>query len=320
VILAVLTIGAVPSVEAASRLAVEQTGPGFLSGPGFSEDGRQFLTPTMAFSFFIVWIFGGLGQPASQVRLMACKDTATIRRSMILLSVYNLFIYLPLIVICVVGRSLIPDLKQQDEIIPRLTMLVTHDLPLGGLVAGLILAAPFGAVMATVSSFLVIVASAFVRDAYQRGLRPHASDMELRRVTHIAMLLIGVACVAVNIRPVQFLQVIIVFCSSGVAAAFFVPALMVAFWRRATAAGMIAAMLSGAGTVLLMLLIGLRMPDTMLGPATAFQSYNWLGFEPVVWGVISSALAGVLISYLTTPPPAELVARLFDRSSAKTAV
>jgi hypothetical protein len=35
--------------------------------------------------------------------------------------------------------------------------------------------------------------------------------------------------------------------------------------------------------------------------------------EPVVWGVIGSATAGVLVSYCTTPPAPELVARLFDR-------
>jgi SSS family solute:Na+ symporter/sodium/pantothenate symporter len=311
--LAWLTIASVPSVEAASRLAVEHTGPGFLTGPGFSPDNRQFLTPAMAASFFVVWIFGGLGQPASQVRLMACKDTATIRRSMILLSGYNLFIYLPLIVICVAGRSLIPHLEQPDEIIPRLTVHVTRDLPGGGFVAGLILAAPFGAVMATVSSFLVIIASAFVRDAYQRVLHPDATENQLRRMTHICMALIGLACVAVNIYPVKFLQVIIVFCSGGVAAAFFIPALMVCFWRRATAAGMIASMLVGTATVMILLLIGVWTPDSMLGPKTAFQSYNLLGLEPVVWGVIGSAVAGVLVSLITAPPPAQLVSKLFDR-------
>jgi SSS family solute:Na+ symporter/sodium/pantothenate symporter len=308
-----LALNAVPSLEAASRAAVANTGDGFVSGPGFSPDQRQFLTPALAASYFVVWIFGGLGQPASQVRLMACKDAATIRRSMVLLSGYNMCVYLPLIVICVIGRSLIPHLDQPDEIIPRLTVHLTRDVPLGGFVTGLILAAPFGAVMATVSSFLVIIASAFVRDVYNRFLWPHASDAELRRMTHLCMLLIGAVCVAVNIYPVKFLQAIIVFCSSGVAAAFFVPALMVAFWRRATAAGMIAAMLAGTVAEIVLLLAGIFSEDSMLGPKTAFRSYYLWGLEPVVWGVISSAVAGVLVSYGTTPPPAELISRMFDR-------
>jgi SSS family solute:Na+ symporter/sodium/pantothenate symporter len=269
----------------------------------------------MAVSYFVLWIFGGMGQPASQVRLMACRDTQTLRRSMALLSVYNLFIYLPLIVICVVARSVMPDLEHSDEAVPRMAMWATQGLPAGSLVAGLILAAPFGAVMATVSSFLVIIASGLVRDIYQRFINPQATQHEIKRLTYVAMVLVGTACVAANIYPIKYLQVLIVFCSGGVAAAFFVPAMMVSFWRRATSAGMIAAMLAGAGTVLALLLIGIPLPDNQLGPKTSFQSYYLGGFEPVVWGVLTSAVTGVIVSLATQPPCPELISRLFDRES-----
>ena len=86
--------------------AVAATGPAYASGPGFSPDGRQFLPVGLAFSFFVVWIFGGIGSPAGMVRLMASQDTPTIRRSIVLLSFYNMLIYLPLLVICIPpGRS-----------------------------------------------------------------------------------------------------------------------------------------------------------------------------------------------------------------------
>lgn len=313
IILLALTLYRVDGLETAARAAVDRVGPGFVTGPGGASEGRQFLTPAMAVSYFILWIFGGMGQPASQVRLMACRDTDTIRRSMVLLSVYNLFIYIPLAVICIVARSVLPELAQSDEVIPRMTMWATRDFPGGSLIAGLILAAPFGAVMATVSTFLVIIASSLVRDVYQRLINPQASDRQMKHLTYAAMVVVGGLCVAANIRPVQYLQVIIVFCSSGVAAAFFVPAWMVCFWRRATAAGMIAAMLVGAATVLVLLLIGIGQPDDMLGPKTAFHSYLWMGLEPAVWGVVFSAIAGVTVSLATEPPDSELVAKLFDR-------
>jgi SSS family solute:Na+ symporter/sodium/pantothenate symporter len=315
IILLALTLSRIEGMEAASRQAVENTGPGFVTGPGYSADGRQFLTPAMAVSFFVLWIFGGLGQPASQVRLMACRDTQTIRRSMALLSVYNMFIYIPLIIICVAARSVMPHLEQSDEVMPRMAMWATRDMPGGSLIAGLILAAPFGAVMATVSSFLVIIASGLVRDVYQRFINPSATRHEIKRLTYLAMLGVGAACVASNIWPIKYLQVLIVFCSGGVAAAFFFPALMVTFSRRATAAGMIASMLSGAGTVLVLLLIGYWLPDNKLGPETDFQSYYLLGLEPVVWGVLVSAIAGIGVSLFTEPPRAELIAQLFDHST-----
>ncbi|HEY1067625.1 MAG TPA: hypothetical protein VGE52_15990, partial [Pirellulales bacterium] len=60
---------------------------------------HRFLTSPLAFSMFFVWVFGGMGSPASVVRVMACRDAPTLRRSIVILSIYNLLIYLPLIAI-----------------------------------------------------------------------------------------------------------------------------------------------------------------------------------------------------------------------------
>lgn len=105
----------------ATRQAVAATGPGFAAGPGFSTTtGREFLPPTLALSYFVVWVFGGVGMPTGMVRVMATKDSRTLRRSIVLLSIYNLLIYLPLLVICISARSVFPTLDNFDEVIPRL--------------------------------------------------------------------------------------------------------------------------------------------------------------------------------------------------------
>ena len=161
----------------ATDQAVVVTGPEFASGPGFSEVGhnsnsdREFLPPTLALSYFVVWIFGGIGAPTGMVRLMATKDSRTLRRSIVLLSFYNLLIYLPLLVIWISARSIFPTLESSEEVVrgwrcgrPRLARRTFW--------GGLILAAPFGAVMATVSSYLVLIASGLVHDVYQRFFRP----------------------------------------------------------------------------------------------------------------------------------------------------
>jgi SSS family solute:Na+ symporter/sodium/pantothenate symporter len=312
-ILLCLTLWQVGGVEAATRGAVANTSPEFALGPGYSPDGRQFLTPGLALSMFFVWVFGGIGSAATLVRLMACKDTQTIRRSIVLLGVYNLMIYLPLAVICIGARAVMLNLGEfSDEVVPRMALWMTRNLPGGPLVAGLVLVAPFGAVMATVSAFLVVIASGIVRDVYQRFVRPEATAAELRSITYAVMAGVGVFAVIANLRPVAYLQVLIVFCTSSGAAAFVVPGLMAAFWRRATAAGTIAAMLAGAGTASALLLLGGMMADPKIGPATAFRSYYVLGLEPVVWGLLASLTAGVFVSLCTTPPDAALVSRLFD--------
>jgi SSS family solute:Na+ symporter/sodium/pantothenate symporter len=180
------------------------------------------------------------------------------------------------------------------------------------LITGLILAAPFGAVMATVSTYLVVIASGLVRDVYQRFLHPDASERTIRNVSHLAMLLVGAVAVAANIRPVPYLQAVVVISTSGTGATLFVPAMMAAYWRRATAQGVLAAMLAGGATVIALLIQGLLSDDPAIGPKSDFRPFFLFGFEPFVWGLLVSAAAGIAASLLTRPPDAARTSRMFD--------
>jgi SSS family solute:Na+ symporter/sodium/pantothenate symporter len=206
---------------------------------------------------------------------------------------YNVLIYIPLIVFCICGRALMPSVASPDEIIPRLAIWSTREWTGGSLISGLILSAPFGAVMATVSTYLVVIASGVVRDIYQRFLRPQAHDGEIRRVSHVVMIIFGLIGVAANIHPVDFLQM--------------------AFWRRATAAGAIAGMLAGAATIL-----ALFSCAPLLENKRFFDPYALLGLDPIIWGLAVSAVVSVSVSLATSPPPAALIARLFDDQDTTT--
>ncbi len=295
--------------------AVQATGQGFASGPGYSATGRSFLPPTLALSYFVLWVFAGLGTPAALIRVMAAKNTQTLRRSIVVLSLYNLLIYLPLLLICVCARSIFPALETSDEVIPRLALHATGGLPGGSLLGGLILAAPLGAVMSTVSSYLIVIASGLVRDVYQHFFRPAASEAEVRRASHAVMIVLGVAAVAASIDPVKYLQSLVVFSAAACGATFFVPAWMLAYWHRATAAGTAAAMLAGAGTTLGLFITGLvlryRGWQQLVDHEADYWSFYPFGFHPVVFGIAASLVAGVLVSLGTKPPPRAVVARLF---------
>ncbi|MSR56095.1 MAG: sodium:solute symporter [Planctomycetaceae bacterium] len=335
VLLLFLALNQAGGMEQATRTAAENTSADYVFGPGYDDPQvspadpkdpgkrlafdasrpRQFMPLGLVFSYFFVWVFAGLGSPAGMVRVMAGKSTEVIRKSIYLLSVYNLFIYLPLIVICICGRALIPELADKpDEIIPRIALLTTKDLTGGSLLAGLILAAPFGAVMATVSSYLVVIASGLVRDVYQRFVNPQAGTHELRRLSYIAMIAVAAIAVGANINPPRFLQAVVVFSGTGAASTFCVPALMLAFWRRATERGMIAGMLAGACTVLVLYAMGISGwgGEQRIGQFTGFRPYFLLQLEPLLWGLAASLIAGVTVSLCTTPPDEQLVSKLFD--------
>ncbi|MBM3947011.1 MAG: sodium transporter, partial [SAR202 cluster bacterium] len=176
-------------LEAATQAGIAAVGPGFAFAPGA---GREFLPPGLAFSFFAMWSIAGMGQPATLVRLMAFRDTPTLRHAIFLLGTYNALIYIPIVLIFVCARAILPNLEKPDEVMPTMALTVASPW-----LAGLILAAPFGAVMATVSGFLVQISSGLVQDLYHRFINPDAGERTLRRISNLGMTIIALAAAGV---------------------------------------------------------------------------------------------------------------------------
>lgn len=285
-----LALAKAGGLGAGTMAGIQAVGPGFAFAPGGEHDGREFLPLTLAFSFFVMWSICGMGQPATLVRLMAFRDTTTLRHATVLLALYNTLIYLPLVFVFIAARAIpMPGLKAPDEVMPTLALTVASPL-----VAGIILAAPFGAVMSTVSAFLVQITSALVRDLYQRFVDPLAPEARLRRLSHAGIVLVALWAAGGAIFSPRFLQAIIVFAGGANACAFLVPAILAAWVPGATARAALAAMLGGIGTVLVLYGIGwLWAGDPGIGEKSTFAPYYLLGIAPYVWGLVVSALLGL---------------------------
>ncbi|MFM7131488.1 MAG: sodium:solute symporter family transporter, partial [bacterium] len=308
IILFPLAMNAAGGINAGTMAGITQTGDeSYAFGPGAV---RSFHPIGLAVSFFVMWAISAMGQPSTLVRLMAFRDTRTLRWSIIYLTLYNLLIYVPLIMIFVCARQILPNLAKSDEVMPRLVITLANPY-----IAGLIIAAPFGAVMSTVSGWLLIISSGIVRDLYQRFINPHASEKEIEKASYLGTVLVGVVVCLIALNPPEYLQLIVVFSSSGMAASFLAPAAYGAFWRRANGIGMIAAMLTGAGVTLGLYAYGMILAktgfDPGIGAGGALSPYYLLGLDPCVWGISSSFLAGAVVSLMTQTPSAELVDRMF---------
>jgi SSS family solute:Na+ symporter/sodium/pantothenate symporter len=265
-----------------------------------------------------MWAITGAGQPSTLVRLMAFRDSRTLRFAIIYVTIYNAIIYIPLIFIFIAARGILPTLEHSDDAMPM--MVVTLANPY---VAGVLMAAPYGAVLSTVSGWLLIISSGLVRDLYQRFLRPEASEQEIARASYLATVLVGLGVAGVATNPPVYLQLIVVFASTGLAAAFLIPGLMTCYWRRATWQGAIAAMIVGPAVTLSLYLLGQVGPDALglgrllppnppIGPAAGLRPYYLLGFDPCIWGILSSFTAGVVVSLASRPPDPVRVGLLFD--------
>ena len=337
-ILVCLAVPMAGGLEQATKTAIANTSSDIAFGPGYSTIGREFLTPGLALSMFFIWIFGGFVSPASMVRVMAAESTEVMRKSICLLSCYNCLIYIPLVMTCIAARTMLPHLDKPDEVIPRMSMLVTEGLPLGAFISGLILAAPFGAIMASVSCFILVISSGLVQDIYVRFLHPAATETQVRRATNVSMVSVGLIAVLANLDPPQYLQALVVLSASGGGAAFTIPVLMACYWRRTTAAGMLAGMLVGfcfyfgvsaagwlqnwAATApesssLAQTVIDVLGPDPKIGVPGLFRPYYILGIDPMVWSLVVSAIAGIGTSLVTKPPAEEHVSRFFDVAVVK---
>ena len=145
---------------------------------------------------------------------------------------YYSLIYFPLVIIFCCARILMPGMDaESDRIMPAMAVFLTENAGVGWL-AGLLVAAPFAAVMSTVDSFLLMISSALVRDLYQRNLNPNATETTIKRLSYLSTLVVGTAAMIGAINPPQFLQDLIVYTGSGLAASFLAPVLLGVYWPR----------------------------------------------------------------------------------------
>ncbi len=289
--------------------AKPEEGGSYVVGPGphrTSTDG--FLPLSLAISFFFMWAISGTGQPSNMVRLMAFKDTVTLRRSIFTVAMYYSAIYFPLVIIFCCARVLIPGMESEpDRIMPQMAVELTANIGMGWM-AGLLIAAPFAAVMSTVDSFLLMISSALVRDIYQRNLNPDASEKRIKYLSYAITMVAGLGALCGALNPPEFLQDIIVYTGSGLAACFLAAVVYSLFWPRSNAQGCIAAMLSGFGAHLAMYVIGFLNGD-------GFSPYRFQGMDPIIVGLFTSFIVGYVVTIKTSPPPEDLVRKYFHKKS-----
>jgi SSS family solute:Na+ symporter/sodium/pantothenate symporter len=304
-VLALVKVGGLSNATA----KLHEVDPNLLTGPG----PNNYLPMGMAVSFFFLWTIGAMGQPVGMVRLMACRDTPTLRRSLFMIGIYYALIYMPLVIAFVCARALYPTeyVKQSDAIMPAMALTVTQDWPLLG---GLILAAPYAAAMSAVAGFLLLMSSSLVRDIYQRNFNPDVSPRFVSRVSYGTTAVVGIIVTLASLYPPTFLQYLIIFTGAGMGCTFLAPVVLGLYWRGATRRGALAAMVGGFLTVTLLYFLGwcgLGKEGKSGAEATGFTPYYLFGLDPVLHGLFISFAAGIIVSLLTEPLPPKHVDSYF---------
>jgi SSS family transporter len=131
----------------------------------------------------VILIFFGISvYPQAIQRIYSAKNETTLRRSLSLMVVMPLLTTLPLIIIAIIGSAHFPDLDKagSEQIILLMLNKLTH-IDGMSIVITIFVAAAIAAIMSTVDSAMLAIASLFTQDIYYKQ-NPQASQRKLTYV------------------------------------------------------------------------------------------------------------------------------------------
>jgi SSS family transporter len=238
-----------------------------------------------------------LGDANMYQRFFSARSEGMARRATIWLLVGVAYMELMIIFTAWVSSAL----EWQGGKLPvpgRVIAYVARDyLPvwLGALVLTTIMAI----VVSTAISYLLVPATALVRDLYQRFINPAASERHLVWLLRALVVTLGGVAYVISTYSEKFLEVALrayTIYGTGVT-----PSLVAALiWKRATAAGAVASIITGVATTLIWEFGG-------IGSST--------GVDPVIPAIVLSVVALILVSLLTPPPRREQIEPFFGEET-----
>ncbi len=187
-----------------------------------------------ALSWFFLFAIGGSGQPHVITKLMMNRHIDDARRILPVSAGGYLLCSLLWVSIGLAVRALVlqgaqPELASPDEAAPRFLQLYANPL-----LAGVVFAALFAAIMSTADSFLNLGAAAVVHDI-PRALRGRSLRRELLSA-RVATVVIAVGSALFALYSRQDLVALLGAFGWGTFAAALVPTVTIGFnWKRATA-------------------------------------------------------------------------------------
>ncbi|MHC4731804.1 MAG: sodium:solute symporter family transporter, partial [Planctomycetota bacterium] len=103
----------------------------------------------------------------------------------------------------------------------------------------------FAALRSTADSQLLVASSAVVRDLCERVLGSPMEEARAMRISRIVVLILGLAAVALALTENRFIFWFVLFSWAGLGASFAPSLILAVYWKRLSAAGVVAGMVTG---------------------------------------------------------------------------
>ncbi len=190
---------------------------------------------------------GSPGQPHIVVRYMSIKDPEKLKYSAIYGTFWNILLGLGAISIGLVGRILVPDIHALPDEDPEMIYLVLSSEYFGPALYGLLVGGVFAAILSTADSQLLVVASTFARDLYEKVIAAKREIDEKRKLylSRMVLVLSGVAALFLAYIAQDLVFWLVLFAWAGLGAAFGPALILSLYYKNATKQGILSGMIAG---------------------------------------------------------------------------
>lgn len=210
-------------------------------------------SPTAVLSLTIMYVATfTVGQEAVS-RYYAARDGKAARQGSILAAIVN-FVYafipaiLGIITLALINMGTF-SAEEFADVGARYALPVLAVKVMPTVICGLLFAGIISATMSSSDSDLLGAGSIFANDIYHTVINPKASSKEVMRVTQITMAVCGVLAMVVALFNTGSIISLLMFCFTLRAAGAFFPYVLGHYWKGASTAGTIAALISGTVVV-----------------------------------------------------------------------
>ena len=227
-----------------------------LGGIGTLSDMLYNLNPGMIDPFsltagviigFVGIGLGSPGQPHIVVRYMSIDQSRNLAYSAVVGTVWNIVLGIGAISIGLLGRAVFPDVNALPDSDPEMIYLVLSSKYFGTVFYGLLVGGIFAAILSTADSQLLVVASTFVHDIYEKVLRKNKliEEADKLKLSRIVVILSGIAAIILAYIAQDLVFWLVLFAWGGLGASFGPALILSLYWKRTTKAGIVAGMIAG---------------------------------------------------------------------------
>ena len=264
-----------------------------------------------AFSYFLATMFLLLGVQSMYQKFYSAKTPADAKKAVALWIVGTIVVETVVVVIAIYASSYYWGNTSID---PAAVVLHAAREMVPAPVGLLLLAAAVVVVLSTGMNYLLSPSTNIMRDIYQRFIAPDAPQSRMVALQKVLIVVLGlVAFLLIFIPTVMKSEISVLkyayfaYTIYGVA---ITPALLAALaWKRATKAGGLTSILSGAFMVIALdIVLPYAMPQVMIG------GDPW-GLPSIYPALAVSIGTLVIVSYMTPKPDRALLAKLFPEGN-----